>query len=367
MSSSFATDHELFVGDLIEKIGKQREQKSRGYRHLPYFEHLGSDEIFEALDRVRQANLHQTQLKMQKDCSYLQHMDDMSLEGRNAESVRKRVQEGKLQGGFRQFQQNGHTTVCGCLDCQLRLGNKQFTSSFQHEQAREALAQKLQRSKLSFLGAAWHGKLMLTMHLASESSTANLGIALHAAVLRGETELLKLLCSRGECDTSATWSGVTALDLAVAKGFEDGGEILLQHGATLSHYRHESLAEAVERSSTLLLRALLQQLVPRSRLASDVVSFANATNAEGNTPLHLACLLPDREAAIKLLVSFSADTTRENTEGLTPLDCCVQVQNRNAWRALRHATGGQARYRKYDAESRSLRTAVASNCLFFGS
>eukprot|EP00959_Pyramimonas_sp_CCMP1952_P358677 7510195-Pyramimonas_sp.AAC.1 len=79
---------------------------------------------------------------MQKDCSYMQHMDDMSLEGRNAESVRKRVQEGKLQGGFRQVQSHGQTTVCGCLDCQLRLGNKQFNSSFQYEQSKEALAQR---------------------------------------------------------------------------------------------------------------------------------------------------------------------------------------------------------------------------------
>lgn len=163
-----ATDHELFVGDLIDQMRRQRQEKSRSYRHLPYFQHLGSEEVFEALERVRQANLQQMQLKMQKDCSYLQHMDDMSLEGRNAESVRKRVQEGKLQGGFRQIQSQGHTTVCGCLDCQLRLGNKQFNSSFQYEQSKEALAQKVQRSKLTFLGAAWHGKPMLTMHLANE-------------------------------------------------------------------------------------------------------------------------------------------------------------------------------------------------------
>ncbi|CAJ1417349.1 unnamed protein product [Effrenium voratum] len=66
---------------------KQRQEKSQSYRNLPYFQHLGSEEVFEALDRVRQANLLQMQLKMQKDCSYLQHMDDMSLEGRNAETV----------------------------------------------------------------------------------------------------------------------------------------------------------------------------------------------------------------------------------------------------------------------------------------
>ncbi|CAK9026032.1 unnamed protein product [Durusdinium trenchii] len=46
---------------------RQRQEKSQSYRNLPYFQHLGSDEVFEALDRVRQANLLQMQLKMQKD------------------------------------------------------------------------------------------------------------------------------------------------------------------------------------------------------------------------------------------------------------------------------------------------------------
>eukprot|EP00913_Durusdinium_trenchii_P032003 g29974.t1 len=62
-----ATEHELFVGDLIDQMRRQRQEKSQSYRNLPYFQHLGSDEVFEALDRVRQANLLQMQLKMQKD------------------------------------------------------------------------------------------------------------------------------------------------------------------------------------------------------------------------------------------------------------------------------------------------------------
>ena len=76
-------------------MSSESQEKSQSYRNLPYFQHLGSDEVFEAeisekalwtewswrkhsffcfiqitlqaLDRVRQANLLQIQLKMQKD------------------------------------------------------------------------------------------------------------------------------------------------------------------------------------------------------------------------------------------------------------------------------------------------------------
>lgn len=363
-----ATEHELFVGDLIDQMRRQRQEKSQSYRNLPYFQHLGSDEVFEALDRVRQANLLQMQLKMQKDCSYLQHMDDMSLEGRNAETVRKRVQEGKLQGGFRQVQNQGQTTVCGCLDCQLRLGNKQFSSSFQYEQSKEVLAQKIQKWKLTYLGAVWHCKPMLVLHLSSEGGAPDsLGSALHAAVLRGDVELLRLLCSRNECDPSTTWSGVTALDLAVAKGFEEGGEVLLQREAPLRHYKNDTLLEAVERGSVLLLRALLMQMRIYSHTAFLMEAAAKAISpqgVDGNTPLHLACTLPDREALVRVLVSHSADLNIENDDGMTPLDCCVAASNAPAWRMLKNASGGQAKHRKYEAEYRSVRAAVSSNCLF---
>ena len=104
----------------------------------------------------------------------------------------------------------------------------------------------------------WHCKPTLVSHLCSEGVSEPLGTALHAAVLRADVELLRQLCGRGE--VSATWSGATALDLAVAKGFEEGGELLLQHNAPLWHYRNESLLEAVERGSALLLRALLLQM-----------------------------------------------------------------------------------------------------------
>ena len=74
-----ATEHELFVGDLIDQMRRQRQEKSQSYSNLPYFQSLGSEDVFEvplyshvkrvwqALDRVRQANLLQMQLKMQKD------------------------------------------------------------------------------------------------------------------------------------------------------------------------------------------------------------------------------------------------------------------------------------------------------------
>lgn len=363
-----ATEHELFVGDLIDQMRKQRQEKSQSYRNLPYFQHLGSDEVFEALDRVRQANLLQMQLKMQKDCSYLQHMDDMSLEGRNAETVRKRVQEGKLQGGFRQVQNQGQTTVCGCLDCQLRLGNKQYNSSFQYEQSKDVLAQKVNKWKLTFLGAVWHCKPTLVMHLSNEGGAPDsLGTALHAAVLRGDTELVRLLCSRSECDPSTTWSGITALDLAVAKGFEEGGEVLLQREAPLRHFRNETLLEAVERGNVLLLRALLVQMRIFSHTAFLMESAAKALTprgADGNTPLHLACALPDREALVTVLVKHSADLNLENDDGMTPLDCCVATSNVTAWRVLKNISGGQAKHKKYEAEYRSLRSAISSNCLF---
>jgi len=363
-----ATEHELFVGDLIDQMRKQRQEKSQSYRNLPYFQHLGSDEVFEALDRVRQGNLLQMQLKMQKDCSYLQHMDDMTLEGRNAETVRKRVQEGKLQGGFRQVQNQGQMTVCGCLDCQLRLGNKQYNSSFQYEQSKDVLAQKIQKWKLTFLGAVWHCKPTLVMHLSNEGGAPDsLGTALHAAVLRGDIELVRLLCSRSECDPSTTWSGITALDLAVAKGFEEGGEVLLQREAPLRHYRNETLLEAVERGNVLLLRALLVQMRIYAHTAFLLESAAKALSprgVDGNTPLHLACSLPDREALVKVLVSHGADLNLENDDGMTPLDCCVAASNVTAWRVLKQISGGQAKHRKYEAEYRSLRAAISSNCLF---
>eukprot|EP00913_Durusdinium_trenchii_P023065 g21657.t1 len=172
--------------------------------------------------------------------------------------VRKRVQEGKLQGGFRQVQNQGQTTV----------------------------------------------------------------------LLRGDVELLRLLCSRNECDPSTTWSGVTALDLAVAKGFEEGGEVLLQREAPLRHYKNDTLLEAVERGSVLLLRALLMQMRIYSHTAFLMEAAAKAISpqgVDGNTPLHLACTLPDREALVRVLVSHSADLNIENDDGMTPLDLIGDV------------------------------------------
>ncbi|CAE8687667.1 unnamed protein product [Polarella glacialis] len=162
--------------------------------------------------------------------------------------------------------------------------------------------------------------------------------------------------------------GVSALDLAVARGFEEGGEVLLQHGAPLRHFQHETLVEAIDRGSMLLLRALLQQLGVYTHQGLYMTEAAcealNSAGADGNTPLHMACLLPDKEAAVKILIAHNAEMNVENDEGMTPLDCCVQTQNRAAWRALRHSAGGQAKHRHYEAEHRSLRSAVASNCLF---
>jgi len=172
-------------------------------------------------------------------------------------------------------------------------------------------------------------------HHASPNESEGLGRALHVAVLRGEAELARLLCSRGECDSGVglvAWSGVTALDLAIFRGFDEGGEALLQHGALLRHFQHESLCEAVDRGSILLLRALLQQMGIRSCAGPFATDVLNCANAEGNTPLHLACLLPDREAAIKILVAYNADPNKENPEGMTPLDCCVHTNNKSAWR-----------------------------------
>lgn len=136
------------------------------------------------------------------------------------------------------------------------------------------LSQKIQKWKLTVLGAVWHCKPTLVSHLCSEGVSEPLGTALHAAVLRADVELLRQLCGRGEM--SATWSGATALDLAVAKGFEEGGELLLQHNAPLWHYRNESLLEAVERGSALLLRALLLQMRIYSHTAFLMESAAKA-------------------------------------------------------------------------------------------
>mmetsp|Transcript_51121 Transcript_51121/g.119727 ORF Transcript_51121/g.119727 Transcript_51121/m.119727 type:complete len:1720 (-) Transcript_51121:39-5198(-) len=365
MAVPMATDHELFVGDIIDQMRRDRQEKTERYRSLPYFEHLGSEDVFSALDKVRQAHLQQTQLKMQKDCSYLQHMDDASMEGRNAESVRKRVQEGKLHGGFRQIQNQGQTVVCGCLDCQMRLCNKQHCSSFSYEQARDALVKKAQQSKLTFSGAAWHRRLMLTMHLAAEAldDMGHLGTALHVAVLRGEVELVKFLCTRSECNVSAAWGGVTALDLAIAKGFEETGDVLLQNFGQLKHFSRHTLIEAVERNSPLLLRALLAQAGQQEMTPEEEREFVNAAGEDGNTPLHLACSRSGREAILKILIFAGAKPNLENSNGATPLDCCVQENNSTAWRVLRSAAS-QAKCRRFEAAQRCLEVAITSNCLF---
>lgn len=39
----------------------------------------------------------------------------------------------------------------------------------------------------------------------------------------------------------------------------------------------------------------------------------------------------------------------ENNDGMTPLDCCAAGGNGAAWRMLKHASGGQASHRKYEA------------------
>eukprot|EP00929_Paragymnodinium_shiwhaense_P088566 TRINITY_DN48882_c0_g1_i1.p1 TRINITY_DN48882_c0_g1~~TRINITY_DN48882_c0_g1_i1.p1 ORF type:complete len:1796 (-),score=488.50 TRINITY_DN48882_c0_g1_i1:87-5474(-) len=368
-----AADHDSFVGELIDKMRKQRQDKSRRYRNLPYFQHLGSDEVFEALDRVRQANLLQMQLKMQKDCAYMQHMDDTSLEGKNAENIRKRVQDGKLQGGFRQIQAGGFTSVCGCLDCQLRLGNKQFNSSWQYEQSREQLSQRVGKLKLSFLGAVWNAKSALTTHLASElNNPAAVGQGVSLAVAASNVDLLKMLCGRHMCNINAPWSDseFTALDLAVAKGSDECGEVLLNHGAELRHFQHETLADAVERNSSLLLRALLQQhcimashgFAPMWKEAAEQV--LNRRNSDGNTPLHLACSLENRGPLVKMLIAHKAEFNLVNADGMTPLDCCVKSNNLETWNILKTATGDKAKHRLYDAEAKSLKAAVASNSLF---
>ena len=72
--------------------------------------------------------------------------------------------------------------------------------------------------------------------------------------------------------------------------------------------------------------------ISAGRMASRVIAAGadvNAPNADGNTPLHLACAL-FRDDEVTLLMQHGADPGRRNGRGLTPTDVARDVGNGKA-------------------------------------
>jgi ankyrin repeat protein len=149
--------------------------------------------------------------------------------------------------------------------------------------------------------------------------------ALHAAASDGNAELVALLL-RHKADVKAVWKeadGGTPLFLAARYGHLDAVRLLLKHGA---NPQGRNGAQAGE---TALHAAALGEQVEVARLLLERGVPVDATDDEGQTPLHVAALATQGEETARLLLAHRANLRATTREGWEPLHLAAGAGNRD--------------------------------------
>ncbi|CAB3361927.1 Hypothetical predicted protein [Cloeon dipterum] len=138
------------------------------------------------------------------------------------------------------------------------------------------------------------------------------GTPLILAASAGREEVVKLLLKHNANVNAKNQPGHSPLQLAASKGWKGILQILLAAGADVNAKDHRG-ATALHRAASLGKTAIVNVL-----LATPGIDIS-PVDADGNTPLHLACEEDRREDATEL-VQRGAYLTIKNKEEKTPID-----------------------------------------------
>uniref|UniRef100_A0A1B0DGC2 Uncharacterized protein n=1 Tax=Phlebotomus papatasi TaxID=29031 RepID=A0A1B0DGC2_PHLPP len=159
-------------------------------------------------------------------------------------------------------------------------------------------------------------KLLLTMNpaLLSERDDTNASPLILAA-LGGRLDVMKILVDNGADISDKNWNGHSSLQYACSKGFKDIVEYLLDKGADVN-VRDDRNDTCLHRLASTGRTDIMEMLI-KSPQRIDL----DGQNAEGDTPLHLACQEKNLDC-VALLVESGASVHILNKAKKSPLDYC---------------------------------------------
>lgn len=167
--------------------------------------------------------------------------------------------------------------------------------------------------------AAEHGRLEVVEFLISKrvdvDAGDNAGVkALHLAAINNHIEVAKALFAAGANPDLEDKSGDTPLHWAATKGHEGMLELLILKRANVNHLNRIGW--------TPLLRAAYNGREQAIKvLVKHGASLVSRTSKEGNTPLHLACLM-NHIASIQMILSLGSPMELVNKNGKTCYEVC---------------------------------------------
>ncbi|XP_055684752.1 26S proteasome non-ATPase regulatory subunit 10-like [Lutzomyia longipalpis] len=178
---------------------------------------------------------------------------------------------------------------------------------------------KNERSLLHWAALAGREQLVAQL-LASGTTFLNDGDDTNAtpqilATLGGHLNVLKLLVSKGANIADKNWHGHTSLQYACSKGHRDIVEYLLELGADVN-VRDDRNDTCLHRLASTGRCDILEMLLKCPQKID-----LNAQNAEGDTPLHIACQEKQLECVARL-VEHGASVHILNKEKKSPLEYC---------------------------------------------
>lgn len=151
----------------------------------------------------------------------------------------------------------------------------------------------------------------------------------HFAAQEGSTDvflaMLNMPGTRDNVDSAPGEDRRTALHMACAGGHTDIVGYLIKNKADYSiedRNKQNAFHHAVRSGNLDTVKYLLEKM----EIDGNVGKFINLQDSNGNSPLHLAMMIPNNAAMIDLLRQKGADITLENKKGLTPLHLSV-IQN----------------------------------------
>lgn len=144
------------------------------------------------------------------------------------------------------------------------------------------------------------------------------------AVLKNDISMVELLIKLGADINLKNWKGYTALDVAIAKKFDDIQKILVKKSIPI----HTVSKRFVDRQSAYCLQYPLHSAAQAGNL--DLVNkllqekiYVNLIDLHGATALHYACQLGHR-GVIEQLIANGANPLKKDRQGKTPLHYAIE-------------------------------------------